>query len=415
LLITFIEVYHFKSERRVFEMEIVRVKELLKEQKIETPSWGYADSGTRFNVFTQKAAARTLKEKLEDAAQVHKYTGVCPSVAIHIPWDKTDDWDGIKQYALDLGLKIGAVNPNLFQEQEYKLGSICNPEKKIRQKAIDHMIECIEIAKSTGSSDLSIWLSDGTNYPGQDSFRGRKKRMEDALRDVYEAMPANMRMLLEYKFFEPYFYHTDLGDWGTAYMLSVKLGERAAVLVDLGHHPLGTNIEQIVAYLLDEGRLGGFHFNNKKYADDDLVVGSVNPYELFLIYSELVSGTLNVETAPTAKDIAYMIDQSHNLKNKIEATIQSVINIQEAYAKALLVDRTFLHKAQQEGRILDAEECVKDAYNTDVRGILRETREEMGVDPDPLGAFRRSGYTEGKAEERTKRHGTHKGATGFQD
>jgi L-rhamnose isomerase/sugar isomerase len=395
-------------------MDIKEVKKLLKMQKIETPSWGYADSGTRFNVFTQDSAARTLEEKLEDAAQVHRYTGICPSVAIHIPWDKTDDWDGIKKFAADLGLKIGAVNPNLFQEQQYKLGSICNPDNGIRKKAVDHMIECIEIANEIGSRDLSIWVADGTNYPGQDSFRDRKKRMEETLGEVYRALPDSMRMLLEYKFFEPYFYHTDIGDWGTSYMLSMKLGYKAQVLVDLGHHPLGTNIEQIVACLLDENKMGGFHFNNKKYADDDLIVGSINPYELFLIFNELVGASLDKKTAETASNIAYMIDECHNIKNKIEATLQSVINIQTAYAKALLVDREYLHKAQQEGRVFDAEECLKAAYSTDVRGILRDVREEMGIDPDPVTAFRNSGYTKKKAGERIKRHGESKQASGFQ-
>jgi len=384
-------------------MDKDKVMRMLEEQRIETPSWGYSDSGTRFFTFVQESAALTLEEKLEDAAQVHRFTGICPSVAIHIPWDKTEDWGGIKQFAADIGLKIGAVNPNLFQEQEYKLGSICNADKSIREKAVGHMLECIEIAKTTGSRDLSIWLADGTNYPGQDSFRERKWRMEETLGVVYDSLGDGMRMLLEYKFFEPYFYHTDIGDWGTAYMLSMKLGPDAQVLVDLGHHPLGTNIEQIVAYLLDEGKLGGFHFNNKKYADDDLVVGSVNPYELFLIYHELVSAALDSGTASAAAEVAYMIDQSHNIKNKIEATIQSVINIQEAYAKALIIDRDYLRSAQEEGRVLDAEECVKSAYQTDVRPLLREVREKMGIDPDPIDAFRRSGYSEEKARERTKR------------
>lgn len=395
-------------------LKITEVKQKLKEQRIETPSWGYADSGTRFKVFTQDSAARTLEEKLEDAAQVHKYTGICPAVAIHIPWDKSDDWEAVKKYAAGLGLKIGAVNPNAFQEEEYKLGSICNPDRTIRKKIIAHLLECLDIAQITGSEILSLWFADGTNYPGQDSFRARKKRMEEALFEVYEALPDKMRMLIEYKLFEPAFYHTDLGDWGTSYLISCKLGENAQVLVDLGHHPLGTNIEQIVALLLDEGKLGGFHFNNKKFADDDLTVGSINPYELFLIYNELVAASLDKETSETAANIAYMIDQSHNLKNKIEATIQSVMNLQEAYAKALLVDRNFLFKAQADGRIIDSEECLKEAFNTDVRPLLRELREEFGVDPNPIDAFRRSGYLERKSAERVKKHGKRKGG-GYQN
>ena len=377
------------------------IKRHLKTQRIETPSWGYADSGTRFHVFKQKSAAHTLEQKLSDAAQVHRYTGVCPSVALHIPWDSTGSWDTVKSFASNLGLEIGAINPNLFQDDDYLLGSLCNPDHRVRQKAVDHIRECIRIAEMTGSTIISLWIPDGTNYPGQDSFRIRKARLETTLAEVYEALGKDMRLLLEYKFFEPAFYHTDTFDWGICYLLSKKLGKRAQVLVDLGHHPLGTNIEQIVAILLDEQKLGGFHFNNKKYADDDLVVGSVNPYELFLIFNELVDAFLDKKTQESTGKVAYMIDQSHNIKNKIEATVQSVMNIQEAYAKALLVDRDALRKAREEGRVLDAEECVKDAFQTDVRPLLREVREEMGLDPDPLSAFRKSGYTERARKERS--------------
>ena len=376
------------------------IKQKLKKQRIETPTWGYADSGTRFFVFKQKQAARLLKEKLEDAAQVHKYTGVCPSAAIHIPWDRVDNWDEIANYAAGLGLEIGAVNPNLFQDDDYKLGSICNPDAGVRRKTVDHIKECVNIAKTTGSSIISLWIPDGTNYPGQDSFRARKGRLEETLTEVCESLSADMRLLIEYKFFEPSFYHTDVFDWGTAFWLSKKLGDKAQVLVDLGHHPPGANIEQIVAFLLDEKKLGGFHFNDKKYADDDLVVGSIKPYELFLIYNELVGAAFDATTASTAENVAYMIDQSHNIKNKIEAMIQSVINIQIAYAQALLIDRVFLKAAQDEGRVLDAEECLKDAFNTDVRPVLGEIREEMGIDHDPLSAYRRSGYNERILKER---------------
>ncbi|MBN1836097.1 MAG: L-rhamnose isomerase [Spirochaetales bacterium] len=384
-----------------------QVKQRLKRQRIETPSWGYADSGTRFGTFGQPSAAQSLEEKLEDAAQVHKYTGVCPTVALHIPWDKTDDWTRIKEIAANLGLGLGAVNPNLFQEEDYKLGSLCNPDPAVRRRAVAHVRECIDIARTIGSRDISLWLADGTSYPGQDSFRERKHRLEETLAEICGAMDHGMRLLIEYKFFEPAFYHTDVGDWGTAYMLALKLGEKAQVLVDLGHHPLGTNIEQIVAVLLDEGKLGGFHFNNKKFADDDLTVGCINPYELFLIYNELVAA------GGGADAVAYMIDQSHNLKNKIEETIQSVMNLQEAYAKALLVDREALGSARRQGRIVDAEECLKDAFATDVRPLLREVREEMGLDPDPLGAYRAAGYTDRKAAERGPRHGKAK-AGGYQ-
>jgi L-rhamnose isomerase/sugar isomerase len=389
------------------------IKARLKAQAIETPSWGYADSGTRFATFGQPSAAHTLEEKLDDAAQVQRYTGVCPSVALHIPWDRTDDWEKTRSQAGELGLRLGAVNPNLFQEEDYRLGSLCNPDPGVRKRAVDHILECIRIARAIGSRDISLWLADGTSYPGQDSFRERKHHLEETLQEVCSAMDEGMRLLIEYKFFEPAFYHTDIGDWGMAYLLARKLGSRAQVLVDLGHHPLGTNIEQIVALLLDEGKLGGFHFNNKKFADDDLTVGSINPYELFLIYNELVDAALDDRTAGGAAQVAYMIDQSHNLKNKIEETIQSVMNLQEAYAKALLVDREALAAARQEGRIVDAEECLKDAFATDVRSLLSEVREEMGLEPNPLSAFRASGYTERKAAERGSRYGRSRGS-GYQ-
>ncbi|MGQ9630845.1 MAG: L-rhamnose isomerase [bacterium] len=386
-----------QSERGI---DVESVKAALKAQKIETPSWGYGDSGTRFKVFRQPGAARNVYEKLSDAAQVHKFTGICPSVALHIPWDNVDDWKGLAGYAKSLGLSIGAINPNVFQDDDYKLGSVCHPSPKVRRKAVDHILECIQIAKKTGSKMISLWFADGTNYPGQDSFRARKARMEEALVEVYASMPGNMRMLIEYKFFEPAFYHTDLGDWGMAYLVATKLGPQAQVLVDLGHHPQGTNIEQIVALLLDEGRLGGFHFNNRKYADDDLAVGSINPYEMFLIYNELVAAEGDRKTRKCARNVAYMIDQSHNLKPKIEEMIQSVLNIQASYAKALLVDRRALAGAQKRGEIVDAERCLVEAYETDVRPLLRQVRIEMGLDPDPLAAYRASGYYEKIVAER---------------
>jgi len=398
--------------------DIREVKRQLKSQRIETPSWGYADSGTRFATFAQMSAAVSLEEKLEDAAQVHKHTGVCPTVALHIPWDKTDDWPELRKRAAELGLGLGAVNPNLFQEPDYRLGSLCNPDPAVRARGIQHVLECIDIARAVGSRDISLWLADGTSYPGQDSFRGRKGRLEQALERICGALGQGMRLLIEYKFFEPAFYHTDIGDWGMAYLLSRKLGDKAQVLVDLGHHALGTNVEQIVALLLDEGKLGGFHFNAKKFADDDLTVGCINPYELFLIYNELVDaargqGPGDERAAACAADVAYMIDQSHNLKNKVEETIQSVLNLQEAYAKALLVDREALDGARAQGRIVDAEECLKDAFATDVRPLLREVREEMGLDPEPLRAFRASGYTTAKAAQRGERRGAAR-SSGYQ-
>lgn len=380
--------------------DLSRVKDALKKQHVELPSWGFADSGTRFKIFHQPGAARTAFEKLEDAAQVHKLTGICPSVAIHIPWDKVDDYGELKKFAENLGLEIGAVNPNLFQDDDYKLGSACNPDPKVRRKAIDHMLECIEIAKEVGSKILSLWFADGTNFPGQDSFRQRKRRMEEALAEVYAAMPKDMRMLVEYKFFEPAFYQTDIPDWGMSYALCKKLGDRAQVLVDLGHHPQGTNVEQIVAILIDEGKLGGFHLNNRKYADDDLPTGVINPYELFLIYNELVDG----EQDPSVNmDVAYMLDQCHNIEPKIEGIIQSVVNVQTAYAKALLIDRNALRKAQEEGRVIDTTCIIQEAYQTDVRPLLYAVREEMGKPLDPIEAFRKSGYAEKMAEERSKK------------
>ena len=378
-------------------LNVESIKKALKAQRIETPSWGYSDSGTRFKVFRQAGAARTTFEKLADAAQVHKYTGVAPSVALHIPWDKVDDYAKLRAYAESLGLKLGAVNPNLFQDDAYKLGSFCSPDPAARRKAIDHCLECIAIAKTLGSNILSMWLADGTSSPGQDNIRARKHRLAEGLAEVYAAMPASMRMLVEYKFFEPAFYMTDLGDWGMAYVVCQKLGERAQVLVDLGHHPLGTNIEQIVAFLIDEGRLGGFHFNNKKFADDDLTVGSINPYELYLIFNELIDGGLD----PAVKmDVAYMIDESINIKPKIESMIQSVVNVQEAYARALLIDRKALAEAQLKGDVVAAEEMVVQAFRTDVRPLLAVVREEMGLDADPLVAFRAGGYEKKVQAER---------------
>jgi L-rhamnose isomerase/sugar isomerase len=366
------------------------VAERLAAQRVETPSWGYGNSGTRFRVFPQPGVSDTVFEKFEDAAQVHRHTGVCPGVAIHIPWDAVHDYTELSDFAAGLGLHIGAINPNLFQDEDYKLGSVCHPEMAVRRRAIEHLLECIEIGELTSSRILSLWLADGTNYPGQDSFRDRRIRMYECLSEAYEAMPTRMSMLLEYKFFEPAFYHTDLPDWGSALLMCQKLGDRAKVLVDLGHHPHGTNIEQIVALLLTEDRLGGFHFNNRKYADDDLIVGSVNPFELFLIFVELAQAEMD----PKPTEIAYMIDQSHNIEPKIEAMILSVVNLQEAYAKALIVDRDALANARGEQDVLRAHALLLDAFNTDVRPLCAHVREQMGASSDPISAFRGSGYME---------------------
>lgn len=375
-------------------IDIHEVKTKLKQQHIETPSWGYGNSGTRFKTFNWPGAARTVYEKLQDAGYIHRLTGIAPSVAIHIPWDKTDDWLALKQYAQEQGIAIGAVNPNLFQDDQYKLGSITHPSARVREEAVAHLVECCEIMRQTDSSLLSLWFADGTNYAGQDSMRERKKRMEAALAETYRHLPDGSRMLIEYKFFEPAFYHTDLADWGTAYATALKLGERAQVLVDTGHHAQGTNIAHIVAFLLDERRLGGFHFNARKYADDDLIVGSVNPFELFEIFTELVMA------GDAARDVAYMIDQSHNIEPKLEAMLISVLNCQTAYAKALIVDYRTLRERQLAGDVLGAHSILMDAFETDVRPLLAQVRREMGIHPDPLAAYRLDNYAQRMAEIR---------------
>ena len=378
--------------------DIEAVLEDLQRFTVETPSWGYADSGTRFKVFHWPGAASTLREKLDDAAQVQRVTGICPSVAIHIPWDKVDDWHAVKEYASSLGLRIGAVNPNLFQEDVYRFGSLCHFDRAVRQRAIEHVLECIQIAHEVGSDIISLWLADGTNYPGQDDLRRRRHRLLDSLQAIYATLPAGMRLLIEYKFFEPAFYSTDLPDWGTSLLMAQKLGPQADVLVDNGHHPQGTNIAQIVAQLLDEGRLGGFHFNDRRYADDDLIVGSNNPFELFCIFNEIVGA--GSEGNANAGRIAYMIDQSHNIEPKIVAMIQSVVNVQASYAKALLVDRATLREAQEAGDVLGGYRVLQEAYETDVRPLLAEFRIRQGRNPDPIADFRASGYAERVARER---------------
>jgi L-rhamnose isomerase / sugar isomerase len=363
----------------------------LTEQRIETPSWAYGNSGTRFAVFAQPGVPRDPFEKLQDAAQVQRHTGICPGVAIHIPWDLVDDFTELERRAASLGMHIGAVNPNVFQDPDYRLGSVCHPHEAVRRKATNHLLECVDIARVVRSKHLSLWFADGTNYAGQDSMTERRHRMHECLAEVFGALDNDMTMLVEYKFFEPGFYHTDLADWGCALLMCTKLGERAKVLVDLGHHAQGTNIEHLVALLLDEGRLGGFHFNNRKYADDDLIVGSVNPFELFLIYVELAGADAGV---------AYMIDQSHNIESKIEAMILSITNLQDAYAKALLVDTSALDEARANGDVLAAHRLLLDAYNTDVRQLSARAREELGGAADPIAAFRASGYLDKVAEER---------------
>ncbi|TMU89811.1 L-rhamnose isomerase [Streptomyces sp. DASNCL29] len=374
--------------------DVPAVKAALKSQAVETPSWAYGNSGTRFKVFAQPGVPRTPQEKLDDAAQVHAFTGVAPTVALHIPWDTVEDYGALAKYAEERGLKLGAINSNVFQDDDYKLGSVTHPDPAVRRKALGHLLECVDIMDATGSRDLKLWFSDGTNYPGQDDIAARQDRLAEALGAVYERLGEEQRMLLEYKFFEPAFYTTDVPDWGTAYAHCLKLGPKAQVCVDTGHHAPGTNIEFIVALLLREGKLGAFDFNSRFYADDDLMVGAADPFQLFRIMYEVVRG------GGLTSGVAFMLDQCHNIEPKIPAIIRSVMNVQEATAKALLVDRDALARAQREGDVLGANAVLMDAYNTDVRPLLAEVREELGIAPDPMAAYRASGWAERIVAER---------------
>ncbi|WP_282692615.1 L-rhamnose isomerase [Streptomyces sp. CC208A] len=376
--------------------DIAAVKATLAAQRIETPSWGYGNSGTRFKVFTQPGVPRDPYEKLDDAAEVHARTGVAPKVSLHIPWDRVDDYAALAAYAKERGLELGAINSNTFQEDDYRLGSVCHPDARVRRRAVNHLLECVDIMDATGSTDLKLWFADGTNYPGQDDMTARQERLAEALSEVYGRLGDGRRLLLEYKFFEPAFYTTDVPDWGTAYAHCLELGPRAQVVVDTGHHAPGTNIEFIVALLLRRGKLGGFDFNSRFYADDDLMAGAADPFQLFRIMHEVVRGG---GLAPEA-GIAFMLDQCHNVEAKVPAVIRSVMNVQEATAKALLVDADALAAAQRSGDVLGANAVLMDAYDTDVRPLLRELREEQGLDPDPLAATLRSGRLERIAAER---------------
>ncbi|MCL6443813.1 MAG: L-rhamnose isomerase [Alicyclobacillus sp.] len=386
----------FEQQQKDRGIQLESVRQRLKSLHIETPSWGYGNSGTRFKVFKRAGVPRNPFEKLEDAAVVHRLTGLCPTVAIHIPWDKVDDYSRLAAYAKELGLAIGAVNPNLFQDDDYMLGSVTNADERVRKKAIAHLLECVDVAREVGSKALSLWFADGTNYPGQGDFRRRKRWLQEALHELYQALDPDMRMLIEYKFFEPGFYHTDLADWGMAYNSALKLGPRAQVLVDTGHHAQGTNVEHIVAYLLDEGKLGGFHFNSRKYADDDLIVGAHNPYELFLIFHQIIEASADPDPAirACADGIAYMIDQSHCIEPKIPAMIRSVLNVQTQYAKALLINLEKLHELQARNDVLGAENAVREAFEIDVTPLLLSIREERNLPQDPMKAYVESGYEE---------------------
>ncbi|MFM5905292.1 MAG: L-rhamnose isomerase [Micrococcales bacterium] len=368
----------------------------LDSQAIELPSWAFGNSGTRFRVFSSAGVPRNPFEKLEDAAQVHKYSGIAPSVALHIPWDRVDSYTDLSKHAEDLGLRLGTVNSNTFQDEDYKYGSVTHSNPKIRQKAIDHHLECIEIMHQIGSKDLKIWLADGTNYPGQDDMRGRQDRLADSLSQIYAALGDSQRMVLEYKFFEPAFYHTDVPDWGTSYAQVAALGEKAMVCLDTGHHAPGTNIEFIVMQLLRLGKLGSFDFNSRFYADDDLIVGAADPFQLFRILHEVIRGG----GYGADSGVAFMLDQCHNIEDKIPGQIRSVLNVQAMTARALMIDCVALAEAQKAGDVLAANDIFMDAFYTDVRPIVLEWRESRDLAADPIKAFNESGYLQKIAESR---------------
>lgn len=382
-----------------------KISAALEQFKIELPSWGFADTGTRFGKFLQASAASTIEEKFTDASQVHALTGSCPTLALHVLWDLPDakSMKALPGLSKSYGVLPGSVNPNVFQDQEYKHGSLANERPEVRQKTLRHLLDCVEIAKKIGSRDVTPWFADGSNYPGTANIRHRKRWMAEGLKAMHEELGPDQRLLIEYKPFEPAFYHTDIADWGMALLLARHAGPKARVLVDTGHHYSAQNIEQIVAWLLDEEMLGGFHFNDRRYADDDLTLGSIDPYQIFRVFAEIAH--FEWESKKKA-DIAYMIDQSHNLKNKVEAMIQTVSTAQELYAKAALIDHEALALARKDQRLIDAETVYKDAFNTDVRRSIREWRKSKGLPEDPLAAFRASGYLERAARERGPRKKT---------
>lgn len=377
-------------------MDRATAKQQLDLLKIEVPSWAYGNSGTRFKVFAQPGVPRDPFEKVSDAAVVARLTGGVDSVALHIPWDKVDDYAKLAQHAEDEGISLGTINSNTFQDDDYMLGSICHPEARVRRKAVDHLLECVDIMDQTGSRDLKLWFADGTNYPGQDDIRGRQDRLAEGLQEVYARLGDHQRMVLEYKFFEPAFYTTDVPDWGVSYAHCLKLGSKAMVVVDTGHHAPGTNIEFIVAFLLREGKLGAFDFNSRFYADDDLIVGASDPFQLFRIMHEVVKA----DAIDPRSNVAFVLDQCHNIEPKIPGQIRSILNVQEAVTKALLVDQEALTAAQRAGDVMGASAVLMDAYDTDVRPLLAEWREERGLDAQPMKAYAASGYAERIAAER---------------
>ncbi len=394
------------GERGLREAETVeaRIQRALDTFRVELPSWGFANTGTRFGKFLQPAAASTLEEKLSDAGQVHQFTGCCPSVAVHVLWDFKGGLAGVPEalaLACKYGVRIGAINPNVFQDQIYKHGSLGNPDAEPRKAALRHILDSVEIGQKCGSRDISLWFADGSNYPGTANIRRRRAWFETALKEVHRHLTTGQRMLVEYKPFEPAFYHTDIADWGMALILARASGPQARVLVDTGHHYAAQNIEQIVAWLLSENMLGGFHFNDRRYADDDLTLGSIDPYQVFRIFHEICF--YEWETGAKA-DVAYVVDQSHNLKGKIEAMIQTAVTAQELYAKASLVDYDSLDMHQRTCSLVDAEECLRAAFYTDVRPVLRDWRRTRGIPEDPLTAFRQSGYLERITRERSEKN-----------
>ena len=375
--------------------ELDRLQEL-DEFSIELPSWAFGNSGTRFKVFGSPGVPRNPFEKITDAAQVHRLTGMAPRVSLHIPWDLVDDWTALADHARTEGVSIGAINSNLFQDDDYKLGSLSHPDKPVRDKAIQHHRECIEVMRVTGSKDLKLWLPDGTNYPGQDSMRERQERLADSLAQIYALLGESQRLLLEYKLFEPAFYNMDIPDWGTSLAHCLALGDRAVVVLDTGHHAPGTNIEFIVMMLLRAGRLGAFDFNSRFYADDDLMVGAADPFQLFRILHEIVQQDAQRPTS----HVNFMLDQCHNIEPKVEGQLRSVLNVEEALAKALVVDQAALRAAQQAGDVLAANAILMDAFRTDLREALADRREKRGLPRDPVQTYRESGYLERVSAER---------------
>jgi L-rhamnose isomerase/sugar isomerase len=386
------------------EKSAEKARKALDQLRIELPSWGFANTGTRFGKFIQAEAASTIEEKFSDAAEVDRFTGACPTLALHVQWDLPqglNDVAKVEELSRQFRIRPGSINPNIFQNQEYKYGSLGNPDPAVRRMAIRHILECVDIARALGSRDVSPWFADGSNYPGSQSIRRRLAWFEEGLKEIHRALGPGQRLLIEYKPFEPAFYHTDIADWGMAYLLAKQAGPEARVLVDTGHHYQSQNIEQIVAWLLYHGMIGGFHFNDRRYADDDLTLASIDPYQVFRIFHEIQM--YEWENGVRA-DIAYMVDQSHNLKGKIEAMIQTVLVAQELYARAAMVDRERLAKLQQDCSLVEAEETLRSAFWEDTRPLVAEWRKSKGLPEDPLEAFRSSGYLIKIANERREKN-----------